>query len=213
MKISAHIINFFAIAILCVSSVLCLFQMIGALGYMYTYIADYLYFISGCILYVLLIRFVFKDILFCQVFIHELTHLIVGVFMLQKVESFYVGTTDGGWVKLRGSNNIFVDLAPYCLPIISYFLLLINLLFYPQLTWFYAIVGFFSAFHLHTFCKQIHIKQTDIIKNGVVKSIFFIVTFLLLNSIVIIYSVKMGLFEAIKVTLTNIMYYIIFLIN
>lgn len=86
------------------------------------------------------------------VFAHEMTHAVAGLLCFAKVHQVSVRTT-GGFVQLSKS-NLFITLAPYCLP----FYLIIAVMVYgivhhywpnaiPFAVW-ATLFGFFTAFHV-----------------------------------------------------------------
>ncbi|MBQ8607866.1 MAG: hypothetical protein IJ417_06730 [Bacteroidaceae bacterium] len=124
----------------------------------------YLYFGVGILLMALFIRFLAgRTYSFLQVFTHELTHAIF-VFLTQgKIVSFYADQKQGEiWST---SNNIFMSLAPYCVPIYTFALLLFKPLILSEYMWILDIlVGMTFAFHLHTIWIQTGTHQTDIVR-------------------------------------------------
>ncbi len=107
-------------------------------------------------------------------FEHEITHLLFGLLFLKVPKGFKVTMHDGGHVKLSGS-NFLIYLAPYFFPTISYFLLLF-LYFIPSEYYpiFYGILGASLAFHLVSTWSELHLKQTDLQKSGMIFSSIFL---------------------------------------
>jgi hypothetical protein len=107
-------------------------------------------------------------------FEHEVTHLIFGLLFFKRPKGFKVTMREGGHVKLSGS-NFLIYLAPYFFPTVSYFLLLF-LYFVPvdYLPVFYGILGASLAFHLVSTWSELHLKQTDLQKSGILFSLAFL---------------------------------------
>lgn len=113
------------------------------------------------------------------VFAHEMTHAVAGLLCFAKVHQVSVRTT-GGFVQLSKS-NLFITLAPYCLP----FYLLIAVLVYgivhhywpnaiPFAVW-ATLFGFFTAFHVwYTANALFAVSQPDTHEYGRFFSWWFI---------------------------------------
>jgi hypothetical protein len=87
--------------------------------------------------------------------------------------------------------DIFISLAPYCLPIYTYAFLLLRILgAQKQLMWFDIFTGFTVAFHAACFAKQTRNYQTDIQQHGYLKSYLFIAVFWLFNATIILLSIR-----------------------
>jgi hypothetical protein len=107
-------------------------------------------------------------------FEHEITHLIFGLLFLKWPSEFVVTIRNGGHVTLSGSNFI-IFLAPYFFPTVSY--LLIPFFFFvppASLPVFYAVLGASFSFHLVSTWGELHWRQTDLHKAGVVFSAVFL---------------------------------------
>ena len=100
-----------------------------------------------------------------ETFSHELTHTVVALLLFRRVHSFHAAE-DGGLVSTSGSMGrgmIPMSLAPYCLPIFTYLLLLIRPLIGVHGIWIFDIlIGLTLAFHLVCFNNQTGRHQTDI---------------------------------------------------
>ncbi len=107
-------------------------------------------------------------------FEHEITHLLFGLFFLKMPKGFKVTMHEGGHVKLTGS-NFLIYLAPYFFPTVSYLLLpFIFIIPNAYLPVFYGILGASLAFHLVSTWAELHLKQTDLQKSGILFSIVFL---------------------------------------
>lgn len=197
-------------SVLALTSLICFLVFLKSLVTVFKLYQDYLYFAIGGVVYLVLSRIAKKNIDFFQTFSHEVAHMIIGLLFGKKIESFYVGNGDGGWIKLRGKLNIFIILAPYCLTYFT-FLLLILPLITPMPEWYMIFVGMSFFFYLHTFKRQTRRDQTDIQRNGVVLSMLFIATFLFFNLSVCVYSVSSDLLIAFKTVSMDIYNFILFI--
>ena len=84
---------------------------------------------------------------------------------------------------------VFVDLAPYCLPIYTYVLLFIRSITTGQFLWCIdTMIGISLAFHISCFKKQIGSYQSDINKRPLYFSYTYIATALLFNACVFLVS-------------------------
>lgn len=105
---------------------------------------------------------------------HELTHILVGLLFLIRPVSIRVTTTKGGEVVLTGS-NIWITLAPYFLPTISFPLL--------PFVWLagnkgerilLTLLGASVVYHLLSTWSEVGIVQSDFRKAGILQSVWLI---------------------------------------
>lgn len=186
-----------------ITMLMCFFVFLKSLvGIVQSY-QNYLFFAIGGVVYFLLAKLAKKNISFFHTFTHEFAHMIVGLLFGKKIVSFYAGSSDGGVIKLNGKLNIFIILAPYCLPTLTYLFLLLPLITHLP-DWYMGFVGLSLAFHLHAFKRQTRADQSDIQRNGVVLSMLFIFTFLMFNLAVTIYSVNFNLLIAFKMVFVDL---------
>ena len=121
------------------------------------------------------------------VFGHELTHALASIAVGGKIHAFNV-SEKGGSVSLS-KTNFFVALAPYCVPIYTFFIFLIywglkKLHPFEHLeTLFMISVGFSLAFHSSLTLFAIRQEQPDIQKTGTFFSLVFI---LLMNGWILV---------------------------
>ena len=133
----------------------------------------------GVVLYILF-EGLFNRPLRTYVFGHELSHAIAAVFSGGKVHAMKV-SSQGGAVQLS-KTNFFIALAPYCVPIYTFFLLVayyLLALYFPIQKYyqiFLAAIGFSLAFHCSLTFYAIGEDQPDIRKTG----FFFSLTLILL---------------------------------
>ena len=134
-----------------------------------------------------------------QTFSHEASHMFVSMLFMQKIHSFHVDER-GGYVERSGHSSfpdIFIGLAPYCFPIFTYVFLFLRIFSASSMLCFFDIlIGFTLAFHISCFWHQTRLYQTDIQKQGYVRSFLFIVFFWLFNASIILLSIRKGMFRA-----------------
>lgn len=144
----------------------------------------------GILAFMLLSRIFNRNLKWFATFSHELTHTIVSLLMFREIHSFQAGRGTGE-IYTSGNRNtlVFVDLAPYCLPIFTYLLLAIRMMMAKDmLMYFDVLVGLSIGFHAYCFRTQTGSYQTDINKHPLYFSYTYIATALLFNVCVIIVS-------------------------
>lgn len=136
---------------------------------------------------------------------HELTHTIVGLLFFQKIHSFRAGDGEGEiYHSGHFSRNIFISLAPYCLPVYTYLFCIMRLLSASKSLWIFdLLIGLTLAFHAACFKKQTRSYQTDIKEYGLITSYLFISSFLLFNATIVLLTVKMGIWNALTYQLMH----------
>lgn len=103
---------------------------------------------------------------------HECTHAIVGLLFGKIPVSMRVSAWEGGEVKLRGGSNLWISLAPYFLPTLSFLVILVGLIFgLTNSIYFYGVLGFTISFHLVTNWQETSFRQPDLQKAGYLTSI------------------------------------------
>lgn len=131
-----------------------------------------------------------KNLKWLTTFSHELTHTVVSILLFRKIHSFSAGLGSG--VIYTSGNRytlVFVDLAPYCLPIFTYLLLAIRMMLLKDMLMYYDIlIGISIGFHAYCFKTQTGSYQTDINKHPLYFSYLYIFTALLLNLCIIVIS-------------------------
>lgn len=127
-------------------------------GWACNHISRYQWMLYGMVGYfvVRMIPLVSRNEQWLQTFSHELSHTIVGLMFFQKIHSFHAEENQGiVWHSGKSFGDIFISLAPYCLPIFTYaFLLLRRIGVNKMLNVFYLFIGFTLAFYLVYFLKQ-----------------------------------------------------------
>ena len=162
----------------------------------------------GIVIYALARGLLRKNLNWLEVFSHELTHTVVSIMLLRKVHSFRAGDRDGE-VSTSGasSTHIFVTLAPYCLPIFTYFFLFLRPLIKTDGLWIYDIfLGVTIAFHAICFKTQTGRFQPDIQRFPLPFSYLYIFTALLfnINTILVSYWSSKNVFTALWYSLTSV---------
>lgn len=148
-----------------------------------------------------IIRLFNKNLEWLRTFSHELTHTIVGLMFLRKIHSFEAGQGEGVMSHSGGLRfgTIFISLAPYCLPLFTFPLLLLRELSAANSLYIFDIlIGLSLAFHIGCFRSQIGRHQTDITSVGVFKSYIFIFAMWIVNLTIILMSIRMGVIDAFK---------------
>ena len=131
-----------------------------------------------------------KNLKWMATFSHELTHTVVSLLLFRKIHSFSAGMGTGE-IYTSGNDRtlVFVDLAPYCLPIFTYLLLGLRMMLEKDmLMYFDVLIGLSIGFHGYCFRTQTGSYQTDINKHPLFFSYLYIITFLLFNLVVILVS-------------------------
>jgi len=176
----------------------------------------YLWFAAGMVLYFAVRPLLRKNLCFIETFAHELTHTLVGLFFFQRINSFTVTNGEGGVVEHSGkhANNVFIALAPYCISVVTLFLLIFRFMIAAESLWgFDMLIGLTAGFHFVAMIKDISPRQTDIKESGYVFSGLFILAFLLFNASIILWSIQGGFGAAFVNWWDNSMGLLHFLIN
>ena len=144
----------------------------------------------GIVSFFVLARFFNSNLNWFCTFSHELSHTIVSILLLRKIHSFQAGRGTGE-ISTSGNSNtlVFVDLAPYCLPIFTYILLAIRMMLAKEMLMYYdVLIGMSIGFHVYCFKTQTGSYQTDINKHPLYFSYLYIAAVLLFNMCVILVS-------------------------
>ena len=108
---------------------------------------------------------------------HELTHLLVGLLFLKIPVGLRVSAHEGGEVRQIGfgsTGQTWVALAPYFLPTISLFALVVAYFIDLDTKTFLAVLGWTSAFHLVTNWSETSFRQPDLQKAGILKTLLIL---------------------------------------
>ena len=175
--------------------------------------SGYLWMAVGFIVYLIFHKFFFrKNIDIMQTMSHEGAHMLVGaLFLRRKIYQFNAKSSDAlsygdntlGFVSSSRKGNrisIMSTLAPYMLPYLTFLLLLFRLMIKNEcLPIIDVIIGFSLMFYILCWKKDTRRDQSDIQLCGVFLSYLYIVTFLLLNISLIIYSLSGGISEPMNI--------------
>lgn len=185
--------------------------------------SGYLWLAVGFVVYLIFHKFVFrKNIDIIQTMSHEGAHMLVGaLFLRRKIYQFNAKSSDSlsyndnalGFVSSEvkgGRISIMSALAPYTLPYLTFLLLFFRLMIKNEcLPIIDTIIGFSLMFYFLCWKKDTRIDQSDIQLCGVFLSYLYIITFVLFNISLIIYSVSGGtsdpvnIIEAVKIYFTQ----------
>jgi hypothetical protein len=109
-------------------------------------------FISGCVLYALLWRLLFRHRVFgtlLSTFEHELTHALFALATFHPVTAFRATAYRGGHVSVRGQGNWLITISPYFFPTACVFAGLMSWLVSVDSTvWRSGLMGFAFAYHV-----------------------------------------------------------------
>ena len=97
----------------------------------------------------------------------------------------------------RNIGGIFISLAPYCLPIVTYLILFFRIIGADSMLYVFDLfIGFSLAFHVVCFWKQTRPNQPDIKQYGIIGSYLFIAIALLFNASIILMSIRKGIVDS-----------------
>ena len=167
----------------------------------------------GFLIYLICHRFVFrKNIDIMQTMSHEGAHMLVGALLLRRkiyqfnaksADSLSYGENTLGFVSSSRKGNyisLMSTLAPYTLPYLTFLLLLFRLMIKNEcLPIIDTIIGFSLMFYFFCWKKDTRRDQSDIQLCGVFLSYLYIITFVLFNISLIIYSVSGGMSEPVNI--------------
>ncbi len=175
-------------------------QFFPAVAWAATHLKVYAWFLGGMAAYFVLrrIRPLAVNEAWMQTFSHELSHTVVGMMFLHKIHSFRADERSGVMSHSgRGFGMIFISLAPYCLPLFTYLLLLLRILGAAKSLYIFdVLIGFTLAFHITCFWVQTRPYQTDIQGQGYGRSALFILACWIFNATAIIMAIRMGIVNA-----------------
>jgi len=153
-----------------------------------------IYFLIGITLAIFLWSLLGRKLRFLNTFLHELSHLMIGLFFLKIPSKFLATEDDGGVVEMYG-NNFLIALAPYFCPVLC--LLCLPLFFIVRedyLPLYFAVLGLLAGYHILLSIKDFSFVQSDIDKHGKVFSLTFVVFMGIINYGVILGLVVDGFF-------------------
>ena len=144
---------------------------------------------------------------------HEGAHFLVGaLFLRRKITEFnakaieYIKSGENlGEVWSIGGNNVFMSLAPYMLPYITFVFVFIRLMIKPEcLPIIDFIIGFTLMFHVFCWKSYMGSYQGDLKVCGLFRSYLFIWTFIFFNFAIILYSVGGGKIDPVNIIQANV---------
>lgn len=175
--------------------------------------SGYLWMGVGFVVYIIFHKFIFrKNIDIMQTMSHEGAHMLIGALFLRRkiyefnaksAESLSYGDNTLGFVSSsRQGNriNLLSTLAPYMLPYLTFLLLLFRLMIKNQcLPIIDVLIGFSLMFYFFCWKKDTRCDQSDIRLCGVFISYLYIITFILFNISLIIYSLSGGITDPMNI--------------
>lgn len=182
--------------------------LIASVGDVFTIVVNsyrrYLWFLGGGILMLIIDRFAKKNNEILKTTHHELTHMFVNLITFRKILMIKVDT-HGGAIASLGKKWMLemVALAPYCLPLAAYVVMLFGVFFANDMNYiFYILLGITYFFHVLCIIsdfKSIKIMgrhQTDINQYPLLFSYLYILCFWLFNTMIVLISVRSDIFNA-----------------
>ena len=210
--------RFLTIFLLLVAIVVVAFEFYRTLQYavdasMNQLYSGYMWMAVGFVIYLIFHKFFFrKNIDIMQTMSHEGAHMLVGaLFLRRKIYQFNAKSSDSlsfndnalGFVSSEVKNgriSIMSTLAPYTLPYITFVLLFFRLMIKNEcLPIIDTIIGFSLMFYFLCWKKDTRRDQSDIQLCGIFLSYLYIITFVLFNISLIIYSVSGGITEPMNI--------------
>lgn len=210
--------RFITILILLILVIVVSFEFYRTIAYAFATLnqnmySGYLWLGVGFLLYLIFHRFVFrKNIDIMQTMSHEGAHMLVGaLFLRRKIYEFNAKSSDSlsygdntlGYVSSSRKGNyisVMSTLAPYMLPYLTFVLLLFRLMIKNEcLPIIDVIIGFSLMFYFFCWKKDTRRDQSDIQLCGVFLSYLYIITFVLFNLSLIIYSLSGGMTEPMNI--------------
>lgn len=210
--------RFLTIFLLLVAIVVAAFEFYRTLQYavdasMNQLYSGYMWMAVGFVVYLIFHKFFFrKNIDIMQTMSHEGAHMLVGaLFLRRKIYQFNAKSSDSlsfndnalGFVSSEVKNgriSIMSTLAPYTLPYITFVLLFFRLMIKNEcLPIIDVIIGFSLMFYFLCWKKDTRRDQSDIQLCGIFLSYLYIITFVLFNISLIIYSVSGGIVEPMNI--------------
>ena len=210
--------KFITIFLLVIAIIVAAFEFYRTISYainasMNQLYSGYLWMGVGFVVYIIFHKFIFrKNIDIMQTMSHEGAHMLIGaLFLRRKIYEFNAKSADSlsygdntlGFVSSSRKGNrisLLSTLAPYMLPYLTFLLLLFRLMIKNQcLPIIDVVIGFSLMFYFFCWKKDTRRDQSDIRLCGVFISYLYIITFLLFNMSLIIYSLSGGITEPINI--------------
>ncbi len=137
---------------------------------------------------------------------HEVAHFVASLFTGKEIYQMKIGKQEGSVVS--GGNKFMVEmvaLAPYCLPIYAYVIMLFGSAWARDMLWLYSLLlGMCYTCHLISIKKDFQSlkimgrHQDDINRYPLIFSYTYILCFWLFNTYIVLISVRSDVFKAFK---------------
>lgn len=208
--------------ILILTLIICAFEMFRCGQYVVESIKNnnyqgFLWLGIGMVFFLILSLFLFKKNRHIVITLtHEGAHFLVGaIFLRRKITEFnakaieYLKNGENlGEVWSIGENNVFMSLAPYMLPYITFFFIFLRMMIKPDcLPIIDFIIGFTLMFHFTCWKTYMGSYQGDLQVCGIFRSYLFIWTFILFNMAIILYSLGGGMQEPVNIIHANVQWF------
>jgi hypothetical protein len=194
------ILQLLSYPLLAVLLVLTVLEFYPVLLYGIKHLRAYQWLLYGMAIYFIIRRFGFfsRNEPWLQTTAHEATHALVGLMFFHKIHSLQANESNGVvYHSGRGFGDIFISLAPYCLPVLTYAILIFRLMGATSMLYIFdLLIGFTLAFHILCFGTQTRLDQPDIKGHGCVRSVLFICVSWFFNATIILLSIRKGVFGA-----------------
>lgn len=208
--------------ILILTLILCAFELFRCGQYVVKSIQHgvyqgYLWLAIGMVGFLLMsVLFFKKNRHFVHTLAHEFAHFLVGaLFLRRKITEFnakaieYIKSGENlGEVWSVGETNVFMALAPYMLPYITFIFVFIRLMIKPDcLPIIDFIIGFTLMFHFSCWKSYMGSYQGDLKVCGVFRSYLFIWTFIIFNFTIIVYALSGGMSHPVDIIQANVIWF------
>ncbi|MFI3331544.1 MAG: M50 family metallopeptidase [Rikenellaceae bacterium] len=193
--------KFISYLLILIALTLSIIEFIPTITWGYSHLSTYYWMLYGMGGYFLMHLILFRrNIKWMQTFAHELSHTLVSLMFLRKIHSFHVEEGTGAIVHSgrRRFGDIFISLAPYCLPYFTFLFIFLRIVGASNMLYIFdLLIGFSFAFHLSCFWRQTGSYQTDIQQHGLIRSYLFIAAALIFNTTIILLSIRLGIVKAV----------------
>lgn len=179
----------------------------------------YLYFLGGGILIIILDMLNKKNKNFLKKTHHEFTHIVVDFITFREIINLKIDKQKGSVVS-KGNDSMLETskLAPYCLPLLAYIIMIFGCFIASNMSYvYYVVLGMAYTFHL--LCIKLDFRsfkdmgrhQDDINQYPLIFSYSYILCFWLFNTFIVLISVRSNMlrayafmFESFKETFSSI---------
>lgn len=176
------------------------------IGWVWQYPGNYVGLLMGFVAYIvfaitLIILHLSHNLNWFMKFTHELTHTLVALLFVKKINEFVVRGREcyvNYQIGKFGIGYTPITLSPYCIPIYTFMVFPFRFAGDAQyMVIFDALIAFTYAFHIHSFIKQTRLSQSDIENCGVAKSVAFLAFSHLAVASLILATPKGGVLKAV----------------